>query len=148
MVKLMDGTRTVKEIVVERFQESGDLELGNLADLVYALYVSNFLDRPYFNMDEAVKKAGDPDVLRRRRRREALKTLTINWRNADRPLRWFYRHGLKAVMNRWAVLAGAVVTVVGGVLFVSVVRSHRFGLSGNSLAFGFLLLMFLNYFTI
>src|SRR5207248_779876 len=68
-VKLMDGTRTVKEIVVERFQESGDLELQGVADLVYSL-------------------------------------------------------------------------------FVHVALSHRFSLSGQSLAIGFLVLMALNYFTV
>jgi len=145
IVRLMDGTRTVKEIVVERFQESGDLELGGVADLVYALYIKNFLDRPYFDMDEALKKAGDPEILKRRRRREAAKTLTMNWNNADRPLRWLYRHFLKYLMNRWFVIVGGIVTIVGGVLFVSVVRSHELSLSGKSLGLAFVLLMVLNY---
>jgi CRP-like cAMP-binding protein/Zn-dependent protease len=148
IVKLMDGSRTVKEIVVERFQESGDLELGGVADLVFALYVKNFLERQYFDVDEAVKQAGDPVLLRRRRRREAARTLTVSWQDADRPLRWMYRHGLKHLMNRWTVIVGGVVTVTGGVVFVNVVRSHRFGLSGQSLALGFVLLLFLNYSTI
>jgi len=34
LLPLMDGTRTVKEIVVERFRESGDIELSAVADLV------------------------------------------------------------------------------------------------------------------
>ena len=145
IVRLMDGTRTVKEIVVERFRESGDLELGGVADLVYALYVKNFLDRPYFDMDEALKKAGDPALLRRRRRREAAKSLTVNWNNADRPLRWLYRHFLRFLINRWMVAIGGVVVLVGGGLFVSVVRSHELSLSGRSLGLAFVLLMVLNY---
>ena len=33
VLALMDGTRTVKEIVVESFQESGDLSLDGVVDL-------------------------------------------------------------------------------------------------------------------
>ena len=43
LLPLMDGTRTVKEIVVERFRESGDIELSAVADLVRQLQVGNFL---------------------------------------------------------------------------------------------------------
>jgi CRP-like cAMP-binding protein/Zn-dependent protease len=148
IVKLMDGTRTVKEIVVERFQESGDLELGGVADLVYSLYVTNFLDRPFFDMDEAVKRAADPELEGRGRRHAAIRTLTVQWKNADRPVRWLYRNGLRYLLNRWVVIPATAVIIVGGVLFVSVVQSHDFTLSGRSLAFGFILLMFLNYFAI
>ena len=148
IVKYLDGTRTVKEIVVERFQESGDLELGVVADLVTALYVGNFLDRPYFDMYDTVKTAGDPELQRRRKRIEAAKTLTLKWENADRPLRWMYEHGLKYLMNTWTLILGGIVTIVGGALFVHVVLSHRFGLESKSLALGFILLTFLNWFAI
>jgi len=148
IVKYLDGTRTVKEIVVERFQESGDLELGGVADLVTALYVGNFLDRPYFDMYEAVKTAGDPELQRRRSRLEAAKTLTLKWNNADRPLRWMYRHGLKYLMNKWTLIFGGALTIVGGALFVHVVLSHRFSLESRSLALAFILLTFLNWFAI
>ena len=46
----MDGTRTVKEIVVERFQESGDMELSGVADLVRQLRVGNFLTDHYVDI--------------------------------------------------------------------------------------------------
>jgi len=44
ILSLMDGTRTVREIVVERFHESGDLELSGVVDLVRQLRVGNFLE--------------------------------------------------------------------------------------------------------
>ena len=56
LVKMMDGTRTVKEIVLERFQESGDLDLAEVADLVRMLYRGNFLDRRFLDTDAAVKR--------------------------------------------------------------------------------------------
>jgi CRP-like cAMP-binding protein/Zn-dependent protease len=145
IVKYLDGTRTVKEIVVERFQESGDLDLGVVADLVTALYVGNFLDRSYFDMYQAVRTAGDPDLRRRQKRVEAAKSLTLKWENADRPLRWMYRHGLKYLVNKWTLIFGGILTLVGGVLFVHVALSHRFGLESKSLALAFILLTILNW---
>jgi hypothetical protein len=34
LLHMMDGTRTVKEIVIERFEESGEIELTAVIDLV------------------------------------------------------------------------------------------------------------------
>jgi hypothetical protein len=39
LLPLMDGSRTVKEIVVERFRDSGDMELSGVGDLVQSLRV-------------------------------------------------------------------------------------------------------------
>src|SRR3972149_1556365 len=43
LLPLMDGTRTVKDIVVGRLQESGGLSVDGVADLVRQLRVGNFL---------------------------------------------------------------------------------------------------------
>ncbi len=57
LLELMDGTRTVKEIVVERFQGSGGLELDEVADLVRLLREGNFLTDRYVDTTEIVRKA-------------------------------------------------------------------------------------------
>jgi hypothetical protein len=41
LLALMDGSRTVREIVVERFRESGDLELSGVIDLVRQLWATS-----------------------------------------------------------------------------------------------------------
>ena len=38
LLQMMDGTRTVKEIVIERFEGSGEMELSTVIDLVRSLY--------------------------------------------------------------------------------------------------------------
>src|SRR3954464_1615499 len=60
IIALMDGTRTVKEIGVERFQESGDLELTRVAEITQALLVGNFLTTPYVDSEQLVRDRLDP----------------------------------------------------------------------------------------
>jgi CRP-like cAMP-binding protein/Zn-dependent protease len=148
LVRMMDGTRTVSELVVEAFQESGDLELSGVADLIQSLYVGNFFDRRFTDVEGALERAMNPASRARTKAREFSRSLSVEWKNADRFVRWLYEHGLKVVFRRSVRLAGAAVAIVGLIAFVSIVRSHRFALSGRSLALGFLVLLFLNYFLI
>jgi putative peptide zinc metalloprotease protein len=144
---LMDGTRTVKEILVETLEESGELELSGIADLVLQLYVGNFLDRPYVDLEEALERAVHPVTERREKARRFASTLSIEWKKADRPIRWMYDHGLKYVFNPVASVVSAAVVVAGLVAFVAVVRESRYSLNDvKSLALGFLFLTILNYF--
>jgi hypothetical protein len=68
LVRLMDGTRTVKEIVIERLRESGEIELGGVADLVFQLRSENFLVDPYEDVERMVRKELDPQAFRSRAR--------------------------------------------------------------------------------
>jgi CRP-like cAMP-binding protein/Zn-dependent protease len=145
LLDLMDGTRTVKEIVFERFQEKGSLELESVADMVRSLYEANFLEQRYFDADAAVKDAMDPASTARRKARTFARTLSISWNGADRLVQWLYRRGLKIFFNKGVLALTAVVSVAGFVAFVDTAGSHRFSLAGKSLAFGFLLLLFLDY---
>ena len=144
LVRLMDGTRTVKEIVLERFQESGELELAGGADLVRQLQEGSFLDPPFVDTYEAVRKAMEPG-LTREKIRTFLKTLSVEWKGADRVVRWLYEHGGKHFFNPVAVVLGTIVGIAGMVAFGFVVRSGRFSLAGTSLALEFLILFALNY---
>jgi len=145
LVRLMDGTRTVKEIVVQRFQESGDLEFSGVADLVRQLHVGNFLDQPFLDVDEAVKRAINPITERRQKARQFASTLSIEWKGADRLVQFLYRNFVRAFFNKFVAVVGLAVSIAGFLAFISIVRSNRFSLSGKSLALGFLILLALNY---
>jgi CRP-like cAMP-binding protein/Zn-dependent protease len=147
LVKLMDGTRTVKEIVLERLKESGDLELSGVADLVRELKVGNFLEQPFIDVEGYVQRAMNPITVRRQKAREFAKTLSVDWKNADRMVKWLYDHGLKWFFTKWAQVFSLAVTVGGIAAFVSLVQSKRFSLTGESLALGFLILLVLSYFS-
>jgi putative peptide zinc metalloprotease protein len=146
LLRLMDGTRTVKEIVVERFQEEGELALSGVADLVHQLRVGGFLDHPYLDVYETVERAIKPVSTRRETARQFLTTLSVEWKGADRLVRWLYLRGLKVAFSRVFFLGSLAVAVAGLVAFVSVVRSGRFELAGGSVALGLLLLYVLDYF--
>jgi CRP-like cAMP-binding protein/Zn-dependent protease len=146
LLKLMDGTRSVKEIVLERFKESGDLELSGVADLVRQLQMGNFLTQPYLDVDAAVTRSMVDVSHARQKGRQFAKTLSVEWSNADRLVKWFYNHGVRHFFKKWVLYAMGGVALAGFVAFVSVVNSNQFSLSDGSLAIGFLLLLVLNYF--
>lgn len=145
-IRMMDGTRTLKEIVVDQFRESGELEFSGIWDLVQALYAANFFERRYVDVDEAVRRAIHPTNPIRQKVRQFTTSLSIDWHGADRFVRWVYRYILRWCFTLWAQLLLAVVTVAGFVAFVAVARWNRYDLSGQSLAIGFVVLLVLNYF--
>jgi CRP-like cAMP-binding protein/Zn-dependent protease len=145
IIALMDGSRTVKEIVVERFQSSGDLELTRVAEITRALHVGNFLDPPFVDVESAVANALDPASRFRKKLRGFAKTLSIEWDNADRFVRWFYDHGLKLWFRPWAQVMSVALCIAGFVAFWSIVHSHRFSLTGGSVVLGFVVLTVLDY---
>lgn len=144
-VRLMDGTRTIKDIVVERFRESGELELDGVADLVRQLQEGGFLDPPFVDTHSAVRRALDPSKTKAKAR-EFMRTLSVEWSNADGAVRWLYHHGLRFFFNRWMAIIGMIIGVLGFLAFLQLVLSGEFSLSGRSVAIEFLILGTLNYF--
>jgi CRP-like cAMP-binding protein/Zn-dependent protease len=146
LLPLMDGTRTVKEIVVERFRESGDMQLSSVADLVQSLYAGDFLTTPFLDVSEAVKHAVDPVSERRAKAREFVKTLSIDWKGAHRMVAWFYRNGLKAFFKPSVAVLFGLVAAVGFAAFIDIQRSGQFSLSGGEgAAVASLILLGMNY---
>lgn len=145
LLPLMDGTRTVKEIVVERFRDSGELELSGVADLVRLLHIGNFLTRRYLDVEAAVKHALNPISSGRAKAQKFAKTLSIEWEGANGLVEWFYRAGLKWFFKPFAFVLSCFVVVVGFVAFLAVQRSGRFTLTGDSVAAESLALLGLSY---
>jgi CRP-like cAMP-binding protein len=147
LVRLMDGTRTVKEIVVERFQESGELDLGGVADFVYQLRSENFFEEPYEDVEAVVRRAMNPSAVHDKARK-FLTTLSIEWKNPQRVVKWLYDHGLRWALTKPFVVLTLSVSIAGIFAFVANYRSHLFGLTGESLAIGFFVLLGIQYFMI
>jgi hypothetical protein len=145
LLHMMDGTRTVKEIVIERFEESGEIELTAVIDLVRSLYQGNFLERRFVDVPSMVTRAMDPMTERRRKAREFGRTLSIEWEGAHRLVQWLYDHGLKWVFTPAVLVLLIVTSVIGLGFFVNLVRDQQFAIAGRSLAIGFIVLIVLDY---
>lgn len=145
LLPLMDGEHSVAEILVERFRESGDIELSGLADLVRALHEGGFLVEPYVDVNALVASSLDPVSGARRRLRQFAKTLSIDWRGAHRMVAWFYRSGLRWFFRPLVVILLGLVAIVGFVAFLAVPDTDRFGLSGQDAAIASIVLLVMNY---
>ena len=143
-VRLMDGTRSLQEIIVTRLRESGDLEVEGVADLVRDLQSGRFLEPINPDMEVAVSEAMSPSVAARKLK-GFLKTLSIDWAGAERLVRFFYRFGGRMFFSPAAVVVGSVLSVAGLIAFVGLVRGGEFSLSTESLALEFLIILAMNY---
>ncbi|HEY1332253.1 MAG TPA: hypothetical protein VGH10_12395, partial [Actinomycetota bacterium] len=148
IVKLLDGTRTLQEIVVERLRESGELEVAQVAMLVRELEAANFLRTRYLDVYGELREALDPASTARKKAREFTRTLSIDWKDADRLVSWLYRRGLKVFFRPAVAAASGLVAVAGLVAFVDLVASGRFDLTGRSLLLGLVVLFVLDYFMV
>ena len=145
VLRLMDGTRTVKEIVVERFRESGDLELDDVVDLVKMLRTSNFLTDRYVDTTAIVRRAADPVSVGREKAREFVKTLQVEWKDAHRLVEWCYRHGVRYFFKPAVSIPAGIIALLGLVAFLAVQQSGDFTLGGQHLAIQTILLLVMDY---
>ncbi|HEX2090108.1 MAG TPA: cyclic nucleotide-binding domain-containing protein [Actinomycetota bacterium] len=148
LVKLMDGTRTVKEIVIDRFKETGDLELSSVVDMVETLREEDFFEDRYVDVNAAVRRAMKPTSTAATKVLQFARSRRVEWTRADRFVRTLYDGGLKHVFTRPFLIVSLALVLAGLAGFFSIVRSQRFGLAGESLAIGFVILLFLDYFSV
>jgi CRP-like cAMP-binding protein/Zn-dependent protease len=133
----MDGTRTVKDLVVGRFRESGAFELSSVADLVDELFRGGFLDLRYEPILESVMEAKK----RRKRRiplprwmREFAATRRIEFPGSHRFFDAMYRWGGRFFFVKPVVIVGTVVAIVGMIGFFVLLGQHKYTLIGESAA--------------
>ncbi|MGO9342629.1 MAG: cyclic nucleotide-binding domain-containing protein [Acidimicrobiales bacterium] len=142
LLPLLDGGRSVAELIALRLEESGELNPSAVVGLVAMLRTSGFLKDKPPDVDDALARA-----LERRWQtmiRQIVRTLSVEWAGADRLVRFLYIHGLRRVVNIWGAALGSAVALAGLVAFGLVVSSHPFHLTTQSAGWGFLLLMSLN----
>jgi CRP-like cAMP-binding protein len=145
LVALMDGSRTVKDIVVQQMGDSGPMEVSSVAELVEALSVGNFLDRPFVDVEEALSGALAPPPTLPRRIRSFFTTLALEWSGADRVVRWLYHHGVKWFYRRWTLAVTVPVAVGGFAAFLYLFHSGRYTIGARSPALESLVLIGLGF---
>lgn len=146
---LMDGSRTVKDLVIEHFTQFGVLAFGLIGQLVAQLKLASMLTEKPVHAFAAVARA----LERRGRSAPRLVWEVITGqrkfmiRRVDGLVEWLYEHG-GWVLYTWPIqIFYVAVSIIGGWLFVTQLLSGRYGLlqAGGSYAKGLLLLYGLNY---
>jgi CRP-like cAMP-binding protein/Zn-dependent protease len=122
----MDGTRTVGELVVERMEAGEGLDAEPVADLVQALHEGGFLDPVPIPVNELIADRLDPSSPGRKKLKRFGKTLSIDWKGADRMVRFFYRNLLKPFFWWPVALVSGLVALAGLVAFFDVNASGQF----------------------
>ena len=145
LLDLMDGSRTVEEIVLERMRESGDLEAGFVADLVTTLREENFFDERFQNVEASLNRTLHPPTIGTRAVR-LLKELSVDWFGAYRFVRWLYEHGLKHVFRPVALVFSTLLALFGFAVFLQTVHAKTFSFSSDKLALEGLVILGLNLF--
>ena len=128
----MDGTRTVGELVIERMGAGGGLDAEPVTDLVLALRDGGFLDPAPIHTDELIADRLDPASPGRKKLKRFGKTLQIDWKGADRFVRFSYRYFFRPFFLWPVALVAGAVAVVGLAAFVDVQLSGRFTLGKES----------------
>ena len=146
LLPTMDGTRTVGELVVERMRAGGGLDAEPVTDLVLALRDGGFLDPAPIPTDELISDRLDPSSPGRKKLKRFGKTLSIDWKGADRFVRFSYRYFFRPFfLWPFALLAG-LLAAAGLAAFVDVQLSGRFSLGGDRSAAEAGILLALSFF--
>lgn len=129
---LLDGTRTVADIIVERLDEEGDLDAGAVVELTQSLHEGGFLDPAPVDTQAALAAALEQTRTSLPNLRKFAKTLQIDWSGADRPVTWLYRRVLRFLFHPLAVILMVAAAFGGVVAFVAVQHSGRFHLDATA----------------
>jgi len=129
---LLDGSRSVADIIVERLDEEGGLDADAIVELTQSLDEGGFLDPAPFDTDTALAQALDRSRTAFPKLRKFAKTLQIDWAGPDRPVGWIDDHLLRILFRPAAVIAMLGVAFGGLAAFIAVERSGRFHLNATA----------------
>ena len=150
---LMDGTRTVKDLIFEYFTQFGTLAFDRIAQLVLRLRVDRMLSDPFLNLFASVQRrlASSRGQSFSRAFWEVISgQRTFQFRRIDRFIDRLHRNGGWLLYTRPMQIFYVVVSLVGGWFFVAHLMSGRYDLfmAGGSVTKGLFLLAALNYLSI
>jgi len=138
---MMDGTRTVKEIVVAHFQRYGSFSLSQVADLVDEMYRNNFFTTPYEPVIERALEARRAGASRLPGwMRQFKEVRRIETRQAHRFFSAMYRGGGRFLFTKPFAIASIIISIVGLGAFIVVLGEGKFTLLGSSAATGVVVL--------
>jgi putative peptide zinc metalloprotease protein len=143
VLRLLDGSRSIADIVIEQLEGGGDLDLAAVVDLVAALEDGGFLETTPIDVDEALQKALFPPTFRRRVAAFA-STLSIEWSGAETLVRFLYRHFVRHLFTRTGLIFSAVLYVLGVVALIAVIRRGGDHLANRHIGIAFLVLFLLD----
>jgi CRP-like cAMP-binding protein/Zn-dependent protease len=146
MLSMMDGSRTVGELVVERMEAGGGLDAEPVTDLVLALYSGGFLDPAPIPTDELIADRLDPSSPGRKKLKRFGKTLSIDWKGADRLVRFSYRYVLRPFFWWPLAVVSGLVAIAGLIAFLDVAVAKEFALGKASAAVESAILLALAFF--
>jgi CRP-like cAMP-binding protein/Zn-dependent protease len=132
VLPLMDGTRTVGDIVVDRLEGGGELEATGVTQLVQILELGGFLEPVPAGLEDGLARALDSATPAQRKLRTFLKTLTVDWDGADRLVRWWYRTLLKPFFHPVGAVVAGLIALAGLVAFFVIQGSGRFTLGSRA----------------
>ncbi len=132
LLPMMDGSRTVGELVVERMEGGGGLDAEPVTDLVLALYSGGFLDPAPIHTDELIVDRLDPSSPGRKKLKRFGKTLSIDWKGADRLVRFCYRYFLRPFFWWPVALVSGLVALAGPGRVPRRLRHRRTSRSGRT----------------
>lgn len=140
LLRLMDGTRPIEELVVEQLRMTGELDAATVIELVADLGKGNFLDRRHEDVHGLVRAALARKTGLSARLRHFASTLMIEWRTAEGVVRWLYDHGVNVFFRRWTRAPAVLVACAGFIAFLWLVFRRDLQLRQSSAAAGVSLL--------
>ena len=144
LLPLMDGTRTVADLVVAHLQASGELEADDVGDLVRTLREAGFLTERFVDSRAALAKALETRSGVRLGLARAVKNLSIEYRGVDRFVRGCYRHVLRPAFTPVGIALSVLVALGGIAAFAYVVASEGVAVSTQSIGLALLLFLILD----
>ncbi len=132
ILPLMDGSRTVADLLVGRVDERGGLDADALVQLVSTLREGGLLDPRAIDVPEALERALGSSSSRRGKLAAFAKTLKVEWSGADKLIRRLYQLGFRYCFSPPVAALGVLIAIGGLVAFIDIVRWHRYTLGAQS----------------
>ncbi|HYJ60876.1 MAG TPA: cyclic nucleotide-binding domain-containing protein [Actinomycetota bacterium] len=128
LIPLMDGSRTVDELIVERLTADGALDAASVAGLVEMLRIKGMLEPRSVQLPPLIRARLVPASGGRLKLREFAKTMRIGWDGAEAFTQAMYRIGFRWLFRPSGVAVCAVLAIAGFAALISIAVSGRFEL--------------------